>query len=296
MITLQQLTNVQAREAAERLSRDAIPAAAVTGAVQEVRTAVKAPASPNGTKGDNVKLSSRASGYTELKSGTAALAKIEEKIGLLAKLAQKSSSDTVDERERRSLQEEFDAIRKEMKEIEQRTLVGDRPLLDGSAQGSMAVRAGLGRAARLGETVAADLPDARTTSLGKKGARVSDLDISTQEGAAQAFEVLTEAQELIGSHRTRLDKILSRVETAMQSPGLSSSKEAQLRRDAANKVGQSMRALEQDSYRSLGSTRDAMAHATQAFGLVARETEPVANKVGDSKTANDPGTHLLITA
>ncbi|OGQ98132.1 MAG: hypothetical protein A2284_18290 [Deltaproteobacteria bacterium RIFOXYA12_FULL_61_11] len=184
----------------ERASDDAAVMAMVEGFTTEINEYNKAR--------DNL-----SSGLAVLNTADGAASEVGNILQRQRELALQASNGVLSDRDRNTLNVEFQALNEELDRISSQTSFNGQPLLNGQGLGSGSTTVAVGE----NQHIALPSMDLRTSALG-----VSSLDLSTQEGAANALEGLDSAlsevmntRAAIGAKSNQLGSALTTVENQL---------------------------------------------------------------------------------
>ncbi|MBN1292869.1 MAG: flagellin [Candidatus Latescibacteria bacterium] len=130
------------------------------------------------------------------------LNEVHNMLGRMRELAVQSSSDTVDNTNRTSLQAEFSSLREEITRIANAAEYNNQKLLDGTYNGTFQIGANNTE----NDTISFTISGADAATL-----TVNDSDISTRAGANSALDELTTAIDSVSSTRSDLGTIQNRL-------------------------------------------------------------------------------------
>jgi flagellin len=130
------------------------------------------------------------------------LNEVHNMLGRMRELSVQSSSDTVDDTNRASLQAEFSSLREEITRIANAAEYNNQKLLDGTYNGTFQIGANNTE----NDTISFSIAGADAETL-----QVNESDISTRAGANSALDELTAAIDSVSSTRSDLGTIQNRL-------------------------------------------------------------------------------------
>ncbi|MBY0370027.1 flagellin FliC [bacterium] len=158
--------------------------------------------------GQNIKNTQNA-GFM-LQTADNAIGEITNIVIRMKELAVQAASDTNGDKERGYLNHEYQALKSELDRISDSALFNGRPLLNGAGE-SIAIQVGPNNNSNIDRIeVAADF-NINTNSLG-----LSELGITSSEGAREALEPIASALERIAGVRGSIGASESRLETTLR--------------------------------------------------------------------------------
>src|SRR5690625_1571651 len=151
-------------------------------------------------------------GISLIQTAEGALTETHAILQRIRELAIQSSNDTnQDDVDREAMQAEVTALLTEINDISTRTEFNKQVLLDGSFEDKV-----FQIGANTGQTLEVTIGNMDSTELGIDG-----IDLSTQEGASEAINLLDEAINLVSTQRADLGAIQNRLEHTINNLGAS---------------------------------------------------------------------------
>ncbi|MEO0323252.1 MAG: flagellin [Myxococcota bacterium] len=149
-------------------------------------------------------------GISLLQTAEAAMNEISGILIRMRELSMQSATDTLADRERGFLQQEFDQLQQEINRIAEVTEFNGKKLLDGTATG-LDFQIGINNTTA--DRLTANIDAMSTTTLGTSGSggTVAAQTISTQSGAQATLSVLDEAISDVSSERADLGALQNRM-------------------------------------------------------------------------------------
>lgn len=152
-------------------------------------------------RGLNMAMRNAQDGISLLQTAEGALHESHAILQRMRELAVKAGNGTYSDDEVQAMQDEINQLRDELSRIGRDTEFNQKPLLDGSYQNQ---RIQIG--ANAGQNLEISIKDMRAEALG-----VDQIDLTTEEGADQAIDILDDAINQVSRERSRLGATQNRL-------------------------------------------------------------------------------------
>ena len=152
-------------------------------------------------RGLNMAMRNAQDGISLLQTAEGALHESHAILQRMRELAVKAGNGTYSDDEVQAMQDEINQLRDELSRIGRDTEFNQKPLLDGSYQNQ---RIQIG--ANAGQHLEISIKDMRAEALG-----VDQIDLTTEEGADQAIDILDDAINQVSRERSRLGATQNRL-------------------------------------------------------------------------------------